>query len=355
MRLPALGFLLLLAANALGGEVLLTEARIRSIRARIRGKVEPTRAAFLQLERAARAALGRRARVPGRWHVPSYYKDEKGHNRAKNGLRDDANAAYALALHWRLTGERRFAASAARLVDAWAVGPREMSREANSALSFCYHFPALVLAADLLRRDPRAWPAERQEKFARFLKERALPMSTSRRSNNWGNWGNAFEMAVAAYLGDRALLERAAARWKELLDGQLAPDGHLPREVSRSGGRRGIWYSHFCLMPQTLAAEIARVNGVDLYAHRTPGNATLATAFRRLAGWSERPETFPYYRGDPGELVGVEYVSYFELLNARWPSAAATRLLRRRRPLTADHAFPFLTLTHGALPTDDEP
>ena len=77
-------------------------------------------------------------------------------------------------------------------------------------------------------------------------------------------------------------------------------------------------------------------------------------AFERLAPWTRRPETFPYYKGEPGGQLGTNYDSYFEILNARWPHPDATALLHAARPLTANHCTPNLTFTHGDLLHDSQ-
>ena len=159
-------------------------------------------------------------------------------------------------------------------------------------------------------------------------------------------------LACARYLGDDELLNRGEQRWKELLDRQIDDHGHLHHEVRRSGGMRGIWYSHFSLLPQTIAAEILRVAGRDLFDWRSPDGHMLRQAFEPLAAWSRDPASFPYWDGDPDQLTGVTYFSYFEILNERWPNAHAAALLRESRPMTARHSAPVLTFTHGGLLAD---
>ena len=155
--------------------------------------------------------------------------------------------------------------------------------------------------------------------------------------------------AVGAYLDDDTLLACAAERWKEFVATQIAEDGHLTHEVGRNHGTgdHGLWYSHFSLMPQTLAGEILRLRGVDLFDYVAPNGRTLRMAYERLAPWARRPETFPYYHGDPARLGGARYVSYYEILHARWPHPDARAMLEALRPLTATHSAPHLTFTHG--------
>lgn len=334
------------AGTARFARVFLSEARIERLRAAVSQRQEPVWSAFQELLAAADAERDRTPTVPEHWYVPGFYRDAEGHRRAKNGLRDDANAAYTLALAYRLTEDRGYAEAARRLIDAWASDLHSLSRQDDSTLSFSYHFPALVFAADLLR-DTGVWPEQDQAVFAAFLRERALPMHTMDRRNNWGNWGLVLAAACAVYLQDEPLFDQCVERWKFFLEHQLDEQGHLPHEVNRLGGRRGIWYSHFCLMPQTIAAEILRVNGAELYDHVSPSGHRLQQAFQVVARWTAEPEEFPYWPGDPEQMLGVAYFSYFEILNARWPDPHAARLLDQTRPLTAAHSAPWLTLTHG--------
>jgi hypothetical protein len=337
------------------GPVFLADVRLDTLRQRVADRVEPTFAGFWRVRQSAAAQVNRQPHVPETWYVPGYYRDAEGHSTAKRGLQDDANAAYTLALCYRMTDEEQYAEAAARLIDGWASGIQEMRTADDSTLSFSYHYPAFILAADLIKGFD-GWPADRQEVFRRFLREKALPMNTMHRKNNWGNWGLVLVMACAAWLQDGDLFERGVARWKEFVETQIAEDGHLPHEVHRNNnvGERGIWYTHFSLMPQTLAAEIARANGVDLYDWVSPKGRTLRQAFERVAPWARDPSTFPYFTGDdPDEIRGTDYVSYFEILNARWPNPDATAMLEKLRPLTANHCAPHLTFTHGGLLMDE--
>jgi hypothetical protein len=329
--------------------------RLATLRLRIQRGVEPTRSAFALARREADAQIDRQPHAPAVWYVPGRYRDEQGHRTAKASLENDANSAYTLALCFRLTDDERYADTAVRLIDGWATGVQTLRREDDSRLSFSYHFPALIFAADLLG-GYAGWPPARRDAFIEFVSERALPMNTMERANNWGNWGLVLVMAAACFLRSADLLTMATARWKEFIETQIADDGHLPHEVGRNNGvgERGLWYSHFTLMPQTLAAEIGRVNGINLYEFRSPSGRTLRMAFERLAPWARRPETFPYFRGGPGvSLLGFDYISYYEILNAHWPNADASAMVQQMRPLSATHCTPHLTLTHGDLPEDD--
>lgn len=323
-----------------------------TLQARVQSRTEPTFAAFVKLKEIADREVRRQPSVPSEWYVPGYYRDTKGHLEAKATLQNDANAAYRLALCYRIAGELECAAAAVRIINAWATQLKTFNRSDDSMLSFSYHFPALIFAADLLRGAP-CWPAQEQLEFEKFLRQSALPMSSMDAPNNWGNWGMLLSISIAAYLKDRELFDRCVERWKQFVEEQIDETGELKHEVTRNQGKSGIWYSNFSLMPQTLSAEIARVNGVDLYEYRSKSGRTIRQAFEKVAGWCLRPETFPHYKGDARDLYGADYMSYFEILNAHWPNKNAAELLNRKRPMTAHHGAPALTLTHGHLLNDD--
>ncbi len=338
----------LAASSAAQGQTVFVDAdRLAEIRRRVAAGEEPNASAFAALREQARADLDRQAAVPTRWYVPGFYRDAAGHHQARVALADDANAAYRLALCYAVSGEPRYAAAAARLADAWATGIEEMSRADDSTLCFSYHFPAMIAAAALLEDAP-AWTPEYRRRFRLFVRERALPMNTMDRQNNWGNWGLVLVAAAAAYLEDEDLLDEAAARWKEFIELQIADDGHLPHEVHRNEGRRGLWYTHFSLMPQTLAGEILHRNGRNLFDYESPSGRSLRKAYERAADWSLEPETFPFFPAPAAEhLSNPAYTAYFEILHPRWPHAAAAELLRRQRPVRSSHSVVGLTLTHG--------
>lgn len=326
--------------------VLISAERINTLRGQLAAGAEPWSSAWPEVLRTAEAGLDLSPRVPATWRVPWYYVQPEDHNCLKNVLRDDANTAYAQALAFRITGETRFAQAALRLLNGWIEGLEAMSTEEDSTLSFSNLFPAFVFAAGLLR-DRADWSDRDQEQFIKFLRERALPMNCMDHKNNWGNWGMLLVAVCAAYLRDAGLLEICAARWKSMIDSQIAEDGHLPHEVNRNEGRHGVWYSHFTLMPQTLTAEVLRVNGVDLFDYQSPEGRSLRQACTKLIPWIEKPASFPYWKGAPENLVRVDYFSYFEILRSRWTDFPVDRLLNKARPMTAEHSAPFLTFTHG--------
>ncbi len=326
--------------------VLIPDTKIKELKQKIEAKQQPTYSAYIEMKKIADQEIDRTASVPEHWYIPGYYRDAEGHTQSKAVLQNDANIAYQLALAYCITENEVYSQTAARLAYDWATGIKSMSKKDDSTLSFSYHFPAMIFAADLIRGSEH-WTKNHEQAFNTFLREKALPMNTMNRDNNWGNWGLVLVMSCAAYLEDQDLMEKGIDRWKTFIETQIAEDGHMPHEVHRSEGMRGIWYTHFALFPQTIAAEIARVNGVDLFNYQSPNDCTLKMAYELASEWANKPDTFPYLEDPNKELRGTDYVSYFEILYPRWPNSDAREILERLRPMSARHSAPVLTLTHG--------
>jgi len=332
--------------------VFLTEKRLSTLRQRIADRAEPTWTAFCALQAEVQALGELEPQVPEYWYVPGYYRDGEGHIAKKGVLMNDANHAYALALYARLTGDEVAARKAAHLADGWSSLFRSYSLKDDSTLCFSYHFPAMLFAADLLR-STKAWTTDMENRFKAFLMLYALPLNTMDRDNNWGNWGLLLVTAIGAYLGDAKLLADAEARWKSFIESQIAEDGCMPHEIHRNQGSSGMWYTHFALMPQTLAGEVLRLRGMDLFDYVSPSGRTLRQAVEWIAPWVEKSKAFPYL--EPGytrPIGGHEYISYWEILLDRWEMPALEESVARRRPMTAEHSAPHLTLTHGHMPVE---
>ncbi len=347
------------------GGVLISDGRLETILHRLDQETEPQSTAFAQLMDDVAEDIESEPSAPSVWFVPFFYNDADGHREARDGLEADANAAYRLALAYRLTGDAAYGESAAGFVEAWTYEVECFRTSEDSALAFSYHFPAMIFAADLLR-DTEAWSAEAEADFASMLRQQALEISSSisSRGNNWGNWGVTLSTAIAAYLGDDELMDEQVERAREHIEGQIDADGHLAEEVTRNGGvgDYGIWYSHFSLLPALLTAEIAEPHGYDLFSHENSHGLTLGDAVEVLAGWVETPESFPYFDGPIEDLANVRTIDYlredgvtahsmshFEIAASRYDLPVVDRLLVEERPMTTIHAAPHLTLTHGDM------
>lgn len=352
-------------AETARGTVLNDDERLDTVADRIRKGVEPQATAFARLIEDATAGLQRQPAPPETFFVPFFYNNPTAHRAARDGLQNDANTAYQLALAYRLTGDPAYGTHAAGFVDAWTGTIECVRTSEDSALAFSYHFPAFVLAAELLRGTD-AWPAEDEAAFAGFLRETAIPVAGSilHRTNNWGSWALELTTASAAYLGDSAAVQSAYDRAVELVEHQIDANGHMPEEVTRNNGvgDYGIWYTHFSLLSLMLVAETLDLHGFDLHSYVNANGTGLADAVEQVSGWVADPASFPYYTGDVAKLANVRTIdylratgviahsmSYFELAQNHYPSDALAKLLAEEGPMTTIHSAPYLSLTHGGV------
>lgn len=344
--------------------VYLSDARIGILRDRVEKQQEPNFTAWKEVLKAADAALvATPPLVPSSLRSFSPYKDPKNHeaNKGSNTFTRDAQAAYRLALAYRITGDERYASGAVLLLNAWSNGLKVIeAKHQNTALNVSAALPCYIIAADLLSKSPSFTQADRAA-FTTFLRNVVLPSDSAglamKRTNNWANFGTLLAMTAGSYLDDRVLFDRGVSRWKQLVESQMDADGTLKEEVSRPGGTdktpgaMGLWYSNFSLFPATVAAEVARVNGVDLYGYRTTSGKSLKLAFEKTLPWIKDPKSFTYYKGtgDPANLTGRFLIPHFEMLVPRFSSPLAMEILKAHRPVRTNHCVPDETFTHGDL------
>lgn len=351
------------------GPVLNSDARISEITARVEGGVEPQASAFELFEQDLTADLARTPNAPETFFVPWFYNNPDAHRAARDGLQNDANAAYRLALAYRITGEESYGTKAASFLDDWSEVRCLRTRE-DSALAFSYHFPAMVFAAELLHGSP-AWPAAAEQRFAAMIQHQALDVTRSITGgdNNWASWGVAASAAISSYLADEVVLGSTLKRAEELVELQISPEGYLMHEVTRNNGvgDYGIWYTHFSLFPNLLTAEIATHHGLDLFNLENSAGVSQKDAVEVLAGWVEDVDTFHFYEGeDKSKLANVRTIdylradgiiahsmSYFEIAANHYEISAVDRLVKEEGPMTTIHSAPHLTLTHGSITAAD--
>lgn len=347
------------------GAVLNSDDRIADVSARVDDGVEPQAAGYERLMDDVSAGMLRDPAPPKHYFVPFFYNDPDAHRAARDGLQNDANTAYQLALAYRLTGETSYGEHAAEFLDAWTDNVECVRTSEDSALAFSYHFPAFVYAAELLNGSP-VWSDEGERAFAGFLEETAIPVAGSilHRTNNWGSWALELTTAGASYLDDEADISAAAERAIELLEHQIDSNGHLPEEVTRNNGvgDYGIWYTHFSLQPLFLVAETLSLQGIDLFSYENAAGVGLADAVDAAAGWVADPGSFEYFTGGVDDLANVRTVdylreagviahsmSYFELAQNHYPSDVLAGVITEEGAMTSIHSIPHLSLTHGSL------
>lgn len=253
-------------------------------------------------------------------------------------LAPDAQRAYREGLCYLITGNSQYAQSAQAILDAWAKTLTSApTLQGKDAVNF--DMPYMIGAATWVR-DANGWnPAP----FAAFLKNVVLPDAQLSNPNNHGMWAVLMVASAAAFERDSPMLTVAKGRWTQILQGEISPDGSMPREAERSDtsnyrggpnkGIKGIDYTHFTLLPASMAAKLFADAGQPVW--NTTVGKLLGKAFAKAAQWTLDPQTFPYYAGDKAKLIGVNNASYFPLLLRYYPNESATQTVASGK-ITAD-------------------
>lgn len=242
----------------------------------------------------------------------------------------DAQAAYRSGLCHTFTGDARFAAVTQRVLDAWA-GTLHSVATPQGRDDVNFNLPYMIAAASWVQ-GVNGWNSGR---FDAFLRNTVLPTAQLDNPNNHGAWAVLMTASAAAYLQDSRILSAARTRWATLLEGAIAADGTLTREISRSGtsnyhggpdkGARGLAYTDYFLLPASLAAKVFADQNQPVW--QTNAGKLLGLAFDRAAGWTLHPDTFPYYASNHGQLQDTRNVAYFALMLRYYPSRDAQAVI----------------------------
>lgn len=260
-------------------------------------------------------------------------------------LAPDAQAAYRAALCYLVTGDARYASHSQSIVNAWAATLTSVSTlQGKDAINF--DMPYMVGAATWVRQ-ANGWNSA---PFEAFLHNVVLPNTEISNPNNHGMWAVLLDASIATFTGDGALLNTAQTRWQQILHGEVSEDGTMPREAERSDtsnyrdgpdeGIKGIAYTHYTLLPASIAAKIFSDAGQPVWT--SPGGKLLQLAFTKAAEWTLNPQSFPYYHGATANLIGVNNASYFPLLLNYYPNTDAGQVVASGK-ITAD-GFKLTTL-----------
>jgi poly(beta-D-mannuronate) lyase len=209
-----------------------------------------------------------------------------------------------------------------------------------------------VVAWSLVRDAPEAG-AERAVRIDRWLRRVARLRGELRppgnagevtRRNNHRYLSASASMAWGALAGDDAYFREGPAAFDMAL-ADMRPDGSLPLETRR--GSRALWYQRHAIASLVTIAEMAAVQGRDLYSRERQGRS-LHTAIRFLLDAIDDPGLVRRYaaagaddeEGGAGPAAqdlsflalrghGRHYMAWAEVYVARFPGREESRRLLR--------------------------
>jgi len=235
---------------------------IAFVRARLKAKEQPWTRAWQRLQTSPHASLS--------WTPkPRAHVERGAYNRPDIGSSDfsnDATAAYVHAICWVLSKKVSHARKAAEIIDRWSATLKSISNH-DARLLVGMSGYKFVVAAELLKHTWDGWPAERQERFARMLREIFYPLIRNFYPSANGNWDASMiqtMLAMGVFLDDLAMFDRAKdyflhGKGNGAIGNYIKPSG----QCQESG--RDQAHTQMGLDFLANACETAWIQGVDLY------------------------------------------------------------------------------------------
>lgn len=242
-------------------------------------------------------------------------------------------AVQASSDQWLATGSNDAAACGLGHLSKWAAAGALQGKFTEQAkANRRFNLAGLSVAYLALRHSPAA--SGSASVIGQWFESVALVCARdeSRLENNLLYWLAAGVCGSAIANQNVALFNRGVAMARRGI-AEIADDGSLPREVAR--GARALTYHSFSLGPLLLVAELARVNGIDLYSEND-------SALRRLVSFTIAnivdPSKLTAAAGAPQIWTGVtdNTVPWVEIARARfggkWLTGTAAHLTPVKYP-----------------------
>lgn len=221
------------------------------------------------------------------------------------------NASRTLALAWYFTGEEKYAAKAAALLQTWFL---DDATKMNPNLDFGQAVPGInsgrgIGIIETISLTGIADAAGLIEGSASWSKDNALAlkkwygaylqwMLTSKNGkeehaakNNHGTWYYAQAIDFALFTDDTKTAAELINESKHRLDSQLTPEGKQPLELERTNG---LGYSTMNLQGWFTVATLSGRTGTDLWNYATPKGAGIKTAFDWLMPFALGEQRWTY-------------------------------------------------------------
>lgn len=301
----------------------------------------------------------------------------------------DAQAAYGQALLWIITGDRDYAATSIRILDAWSANLTQGHVGENARLQASWAGSVFTCAAEILAHTDAGWSSQGQQAFKTMLKTQFQPIIEKLFygegwlrdiwASNWRATGIEALYYIAIHTDDLALAARSLQFWKDHLVAQiyLETDGPVPRllpnwsrqpteeEFKVAWGRpwrfidglnietcRDFAHTAYGLASTINVAETALMHGIDLYQDtETQAEQRLTKAMELHCGYENialMPDLSTQYSGfklSAQWTFEIAYTHYAVRLGRHLPQTRA--FIARHRPAQGDFHYMWETLTHG--------
>jgi len=293
-------------------------------------------------------------------------------------FRKDAQAAYACALQWVITGDDRFMRKSKEILNDWArsfirletVGGKRTVDQLIVEAGWVT--PIWVAPAEIIRHYNQGaanWKPADVTQFSRFLDKlweefgrlyyRLPPGREIQYRCNWGTSAALSMLSVAVFQDDNARYQDAIAYWREILPLNVEENGEIFETC------RDCYHPGYALSTLVQAAEIAYHQGEDLYGTTINDQPKprlwygLEYRARRIMGLeNSEPRCFGGYQNYNSDCSSCKQcwyeggweigVNHYEKRGLSCGNARTLLLKTRQREFAFDeHFVAFATLTHG--------
>ena len=288
---------------------------------------------------------------------PRAPKSDKGQSAEPFALEVMRATAWAVA-----TDDRSAVRAVVRVMNRWAKGKaltkvdettNELYAVNRTVLPVIVSWAALKNQAEMDREKSgriERWLGD----LMRMRRQMAPDPDKTSAQNNHHYLNASVDMAWGALIGDQGGFDRGVAAYTDALH-QMLPDGSMPLETAR--GARALWYQRHAIASLVTIAEMAAVQGVDLYGREVDGRS-LHTAIRFLIDAVRDPTlVLPYAaanrnpgpsrewrRQDLSFLVtrghGRQYMAWAEPYRARFPNRSEAKDLTQLLAASDPHFQP---------------
>jgi hypothetical protein len=212
--------------------VLVSRSQLDFVRGKVNANAQPWRNAYNQMNSSQYNSLTRTPHPRAIVECGSFSNPNLG----CTDEREDAIAAYTLALNWYITQDARYATKAISIMDAWSNTISDHTNS-NAPLQTGWAGASWTQAAELIKSTFSSWP--NAGRFGTMLRNVYLPKIVNG-SNSNGNWELVMletSLGIAVFLEDRAVYDKVVARYRLRVPAfvYLNSDGDMPKTIPGTG------------------------------------------------------------------------------------------------------------------------
>lgn len=356
---------------------LVSRSQLDFVRGQVNAGQEPWASAYKQMISSKYGDLNRQAKPRATVECGSYSDPNNG----CTDEREDAIAAYTMALAWYITQDSRYANKAISYFDAWS-GTIKTHTNSNAPLQTGWAGASWPRAAEIIRYTYSGWSSSSITKFSDMLRNVYLPQTVNG-SNSNGNWELVMleaALGISIFLEDRASYDKVYNKFLGRVPAYvyLTTDGAYPKAAPGSGldtkdkvvsywqqqstfpengiaqeTCRDFVHTGYGIASIAAVLETLRIQGNDLYG------TDLGERLRYALGFHSRyevgAEAVPSWLcgGSLNKGLGPITEIGFNALNTRRGVAMTNTqtLTERQRPAAGNNLFvAWQTLTHAKNP-----